>query len=355
MTVFFYLLDGISAFFKTFGVELLFLVAMLIFSVLIAGVLAPLGALSWWAGWARRKGNAAGGEATEAETEAEALVPPVILAQPVDTTRPVEHFIVYLSGIADISATFLQAIELGYVNALEEALPSAHIIDDIFAFSVTNVGLTEEDRMGRFWHWMKQINSRPGKAAVFSRIAINGRNMLQVAVSADSRYGPVFNYGTANTIFQNVIEAGYVPGSGMPVTLIGYSGGGQVGLASAQYLKPALDGPLQVISVGGVMSDSAGIDAADEIIHLDSKLDPIQALGDYLFPRRWPLARSSRWNRALASGKLRRIDMGPMLHSGPQGYFGPDAVLADGRSHRDATVALTVELINSFRARTVKR
>ncbi len=96
------------------------------------------------------------------------------------------------------------------------------------------------------------------------------------------------------------------------------------------------------------MADSTGIEAADQFIHLDSKLDPIQAVGDYLFPRRWPLARSSRWNKALASGKLRRIDMGPMLHNGPKGYFGPDAFLPDGRSHRDVTVALTVELVTTF-------
>lgn len=343
MNIFSYLLDGLGVFLRTFGVELLFLVALLIFSVLISGFLAPLGALSWWAGWSGGKGAVTPGTAG-----GEALAPPAIVAPRVDASLPVEHFIVYLSGIGDISATFLQAIELGYVNALEAALPRARIIDDIFAFSVTNVGLTEEETMGRFWHWMKQVKSSPGKKAVLGEISINGRNMLQVAVSADRRYGPVFNYGTANTIFQNLLESGYAPGSGVPVTLIGYSGGGQVVLASSQYLKPALAGPLQVISVGGVMADSPGIEAADEIIHLDSKLDPIQAVGDYLFPSRWPLARSSRWNKALASGKLRRIDMGPMLHNGPKGYFGPEASLADGRSHREATVALTVQLVTTF-------
>jgi hypothetical protein len=345
--IFFYVFEGLGVFLRTFGVELLFLVALLIFSVLISGFLAPLGALSWWAGWSGGKGGAV----APGEAGAEALAPPVIAPVVTDTSLPIEHYLVYLSGIGDISATFLQAIELGYVNALEAALPRARIIDDIFAFSVTNVGLTEEETMGRFWHWMKQVKSQPGKKAVLGEIAINGRNMLQVAVSADRRYGPVFNYGTANTIFQNLLEAGYAPGSGVPVTLIGYSGGGQVVLASAQYLKPALDGPLQVLSVGGVMADSAGIDAADEIIHLDSKLDPIQAVGDYLFPRRWPLARSSRWNKALASGKLRRIDMGPMLHNGPKGYFDPKAFLPDGRSHRDATVTLTVELVSAFHAK----
>jgi hypothetical protein len=180
---------------------------------------------------------------------------------------------------------------------------------------------------------------------------INGRNLLQVTVSADQRYGPAFNYATASTIFQNLIEDGFEPGSGVPVTLFGYSGGGQVVLGSAQYLKPALGGPLQVLSLGGVMADSAGIDAADEIIHLEGARDSVQRLGDYLFPRRWPLARRSRWNQALASGKLRRVVAGPMLHNGPGGYLDPDVRMEDGRSYFEATVALSVQLVEAFRAR----
>lgn len=349
MSFFLYLLEGLQAFFKTFGVELLFLAALLIFSVLIAGVLAPLGALSWWAGWS---GGAAGTTTSGRAGGGEELAPPVVFTpSPAELAAPAEHFIVYLSGIGDVSATSLHAYELGYIEALAAALPRTRFIDDIFAFSVTNVGLTEDERLGRFWRWMTQVKEGTGRGAALSKMAIQGRNMLQVAVSADRRYGPVFNYGTANSIFQNLLEAGYAPGSGVPVTLIGYSGGGQVVLASAQYLKPALAGPLQVISLGGVMADSAGITAADEVIHLDSKLDPVQAVADYLFPRRWPLARTSRWNRALASGKLRRIEVGPMLHNGPGGYLDPDKRLADGRSHLETTVAVTTTLVSRFRAR----
>lgn len=48
-----------------------------------------------------------------------------IVAPRVASNLPVEHFIVSLSGIGDISATFLQVIELGYVNALEAMLTRA--------------------------------------------------------------------------------------------------------------------------------------------------------------------------------------------------------------------------------------
>ncbi len=60
------------------------------------------------------------------------------------------------------------------------------------------------------------------------------------------------------------------------------------------------------------------------------------------------------WNKALASGKLRRIDMGPMRHNGPGGYLDPDAQLADGRSQLEATVAQTVALALAFRAKRAR-
>jgi hypothetical protein len=47
------------------------------------------------------------------------VVAPVVA----DPALPADHFIVYLSGIGDVSATFLHALELGYVSAIEAALP----------------------------------------------------------------------------------------------------------------------------------------------------------------------------------------------------------------------------------------
>lgn len=345
MTIFFYLFQLFGVAVETLGVELLFLSAMLIFSVLIAGFLAPLNALGWWAGWAGQR------EDDDLLPVEQAALAPAKQPAPHVATNEVDHYLVYLSGIGDISGDYLNQRELEFVQALQAAMPHTRIIHDIFAFSVTNIGLTEEEFMGRFWRWMKTAKlQQRGRAAMLGGIMINGRNLLQVTVSADRRYGPVFNYGTASTILQRLLEAGFRPGSGLPVTLFGYSGGGQVVLASAYYLKPALGGPLQVISMGGVMADNAGLEAADEVVHFEGTRDTVQRLGDYLFPRRWPIARNSRWNRALAGGKLRRIVTGPMLHSGPGGYLDNQAHLEDGRSYREATVALVVELMATFRA-----
>lgn len=362
MTIFFYVLQWLLTFARAFGVELLFLGSLLVFTVLIAGVLAPLGALSWWAGWSSeqsRKQLRDDGVTTgqPAEPAGELSAQPAQAASdppaPRTAAAEAEHYLVYLSGIGDISGDYLNQRELNFVTTLQAAMPRTRIIHDIFAFSVTNVGLTEEEFLGRFWHWMKEAKLSQGRAAVLGGVMINGRNLLQVTVSADRRYGPVFNYGTARTIYQNLLAAGFRPGSGVPVTLFGYSGGGQVVLGSAQYLKAALDTPLQVISLGGVMADMEGLEAADEVVHLQGTQDTVQRLGDYLFPRRWPVARGSRWNQTLASGKLRRIVTGPMLHAGPKGYLDPETFLDDGRSYLDSTVALVVELTSTFRAKHV--
>ncbi len=349
MQFFYLILQGLSSFFAAFGVELLFLIGLIVFAVLIAGVLAPLGALGWWAGWTGRKSDTA--LPIEAASLAVAAANTVAASGGRGRPEPISHYIVYLSGIGDVAADYLDPAELNFVNALGAAMPWAEIIDNLFPFSMTEVGLTDDERRGKFWRRMLAVRSTNSRGAFFGDITINGRNMLQVAVSVDRRYGPVFNYGIANKIFQALIEQGYVPGSGVPVTLIGYSGGGQVVLASSQYLKPAIDAPLQVISLGGVMSSSLGIDAADEIVHIESKLDPVQGVADYLFWGRWSIARSSRWNRALAAGKLRRVDAGPVAHNGPKGYVSSEAWLPDGRSHLEATTALSVSLITAFRAR----
>ena len=59
-------------------------------------------------------------------------------------------------------------------------------------------------------------------------ILINVRNIMQVAVSADPRYGPIYSLGVAKEIARSLARHGYQLGSQKPIFLIGFSGGGQV-------------------------------------------------------------------------------------------------------------------------------
>lgn len=345
MTLLLYILQLMVTFLQLFGIELLFLAGLGMFTVLLAGLLVPLSVLGWWAGGA----NEAAREREEnahavAQSEPAAAIHPL----PADSANEPEHFLIYLSGIGDVSGEYLAEREWTFVNRLKEALPRSCIIHNIFAFSVTNVGLTEDSRFGQLWADIQRAKLSGTRFRSLGGL-INFRNLLHVAVSADRRYGPVFNYGTASTMLQYLLNEGYRPGDGRPVTLYGYSGGGQVVLGSAQYLKPAIQAPLQVISMGGVMADSYGIELADQVIHLEGERDTVQRVGDYIFPRRWPASRQSRWNQAVASGKLRRINTGPMVHSGPQSYLDAESILPDGRSYLDYTVDLVTTLVADFR------
>ena len=44
---------------------------------------------------------------------------------------------------------------------------------------------------------------------------------IQVLVSADRCYGPIYNFGTAEVIRDGLLRQGYRVGSGKPVTIIG--------------------------------------------------------------------------------------------------------------------------------------
>jgi hypothetical protein len=169
--------------------------------------------------------------------------------------------------------------------------------------------------------------------------------MFQVAVSADQRYGPVYNLGVAKEIVASLLRHGYPLGSGKPVTLYGYSGGGQVALGAVPYLKKVLKAPVRVISMGGVMSSDPGLDALDALVHLDGAHDTTDDLGRIVFPGRWPLAAGSPWNRALAAGKITIREIGPFTHTGPGGYLDTERRLPDGRTHLVVTLAAALQVL----------
>ena len=321
-----------TALHQSFGLAIdLISVGLLLF--VVSAFFAPLEALGWWAGWF-----------------GDELRPPIsvgALASPVGTEQPVRRWVVYLDGIGQAS---MQALPEGedFLRQLDERLPADFaIVRGIMPYSVVNQPLTEGRWLGQFWRWVDRLRIRHPQALLGT--VINLRNILVVAVSADQRYGPIFNQGMAQVITDSLLANGYAPGSGTPVTLLGFSGGGQISLGALPHLRRVLQAPVEVISLGGVFAGSNQILAAEHLFHLVGERDRVERIGPVAFPGRWRLQPLSYWNRARRRGKVSLISLGPVGHELPGGILDAAAFLSDGRSHLQQTIDLVSAILTELK------
>ena len=315
---------------------LLWALLLAVVALALGAMAAALAVLLWWAGWTER--------VSAAKTAPEARPAPAG-ARP----APAERYLVYLSGVGDISGEWISRYEEAFLAAIAARTPGTAIVEDVFPFSPTNRGMTSERLLGWFWRWVHAERVGKGRLRRIGEL-IDIRNMLHVGVSADYRYGPIYNHGTAEMIARGLLRRGYRLGSGAPVTLMGYSGGAQVALGSAGYLKATLKAPIQVISLAGIMNSSPALDWVDRVAHLYGTKDGWLRFGALIFPARWPIFRSSRWNRALAAGKIAPIRTGPMVHTGRHSYLDDTATLESGESYMAHTAGIIAGLVRDFPA-----
>ena len=301
--------------------------------VFVAAAMAPMESMSWWAGWGPSTSNKesltaddATSTAAQAGAEAEA-----------------DLYVVYLSGIGAISGVSIPEEEMPLLEGLAERVPNAKVIHDVFPYSVTNNGLTGQRAFAGLWRWIEKLRFKnPNTLLGF---IINGRNTFQVFVSADKRYGPVYNLGIAQEIAAGLLRHGYRLQSHKPVVLLGWSGGGQISIGSAAYLS-ALGAPIYVVSLGGLLSDDVGLDYVTHLGHFYGDKDIVQGMGPYLFPGRWKSAVTSTWNRAKAAGKFTFVDLGPYVHNGKGNYFDYKTLLPDDtRSFGEKTLETIVTFL----------
>ncbi len=293
-----------------------------IFAVIIAAMLAPLETLGWWAGWygdqikPTPQERLSGGKAGD---------------------QKVSRYIIYLDGIGQSSDKYTPDVET-FLDALAPTLPKGmRLVRGLMAYSVLNRPLDDDPVLAWFWNIIDAVRfARP--SSILGMI-VNIRNVMIVAVSADSRYGPIYNYGIAKVLYDGLIANGYRLGSGVPVTLIGYSGGGQMSAASAGFLKRALQAPVDVISLGGVISGSSRVLDLEHLYHMVGDKDGVERLGPILFWSRWKIFWSTYWNRARRLGRLTRTSLGPVGHQVPGGMFDPNAHLPDGQTYLQNTIA----------------
>ncbi len=234
---------------------------------------------------------------------------------------------------------------------VDEKVPEAVVIDDIFPYATNNLALTEQPWLKSFWRF--SLRSKMGSVPIAGYL-INLRNIAQILVSADRRYGPIFNQGVAEVIVNGLLRHGYPHEfiSGAPATqrppvfLIGYSGAAQTALGAAGYVKEWLGCPLYLISLGGVFFSDPSLLQIDQIYHLVGSHDVIEKLG-HIPPGRWGVLATSEWNRAIKQGKVTKVQMGTMRHTGGGGYLDAKSHLPSGESYVDHTVDVVSRIVRT--------
>jgi len=251
-------------------------------------------------------------------------------ARGAEPDRPPDAYLVYLDGIG--KRRFTDTRDGGQlVQAIIEDAPELRVLGQVQPYSPL-----ADPLVGRpVWDWLRRHVG----------ITLFLHNVMQIFVAADRRYRPLYNRAVGGHIAEQLRLAGYEPGSGVPVVLLGYSGGAQVALGAVEELFTQLRAPVWPITLGGFHNGANDLTHATCVHRLTSSNDWIERVGTWLFPERWRLLRRSPWNRALAAGKVSVHRLDPVTHIGPLSYISPTARFDDGRSYLDRTTDTVVRIV----------
>nr|NLD40886.1 hypothetical protein [Actinomycetales bacterium] len=308
---------------------------VLVLLLVIAGLLAPMESLGWWAREGREDMRTLHERNIRVFYEGEETAEP---PPPEDSG----HFLVFFSGIGISDPDLLPLKEAPLVARLKERVGGTTIISDVYPYSPRNRGLTA----GRPFAWLWKRLAAFKQARKHGKISflINVRNAFQCFVSIDRRYGPVYNLGVAEQIWEALLRSGYDPRNPRPVTILGWSGGAQIAVGSAWYLA-SLGIPVYVISMAGMFGADPGLERVLHLWHLYGSLDRVHRWGTIASPGRWPFVADSAWHRARRDGRVSEIEIGPLAHSGDFNYFAEAPPMPDGRQPREHTVDAIMHLL----------
>ncbi|MBW4539618.1 MAG: hypothetical protein KME43_10815 [Myxacorys chilensis ATA2-1-KO14] len=301
--------------------------------LLVWGVLAPVGTLTWWLS---QSTEPLALRETKRQTNGRTPLKPL-------STAKIDCYIVYLPGVGDYSANQLTAGEEFFLSQLTRQHPNCVAVPDVFPYSASNTSLGGQRTLAPVWTAIEQADGWLKNADVLIKI----RNLWRFAISADDRYGQVYNQGIAIAVIDRMNAAHPIPpkpDQPLKVILVGTSGGAQVALGAASYLKQWLNPQLIVVSVGGDFGGKVGFESLDQIYHLQGSQDWIEDLSAWLFPSRWGIAVGSPFNQAKWQGRYSVRTIGPQKHDGDQGYFG----LAPVANSQTTYVEITLQQVNQL-------
>jgi len=276
------------------------------------GTLAPVGTLVWWLS---QSAETLGLKKNQTKN-----LPSGDDSKTVAKPANINCYIIFLPGVGDFSANKLTPGEEFFLNRLQQLHPNCVVVSDVFPYSAANESLGGQRVLAPLWSAVENADGWLKNADIFIKI----RNLWRFAISADERYGPVYNQGIATAVIDRMNAAYPISKSQQPLKLIliGTSGGVQVALGAASYLDEWLNADLTVVSVGGDFDGNTGFEAVNHMYHLQGRRDWVEDIARFVFASRWPLTVGSPFNQARYSGRYTVVVSGPHTHDGAEGYFG---------------------------------
>jgi hypothetical protein len=307
------------------------LLTIFLLVLVVVLVIAPFESLKWWAGWVTEDAE------TSRDSTAAMAVGPTSAAHGVQP----DQYVIFLPGVGTMG-TEVDSWEQSLVDLLQQGLDSGVVLAGLFPFTVREDTLTEHRGTAGFWRWLAHI--RDTRPSLIARL-IDWRNLTQVFVSMDPRYGPIYNKGVDEKLARVLDDQGYLAGNARPITLIGYSGGAQIAVGASLYLAHDMRASVRVISLGGVLGDDPALASVEHLYHLWGAKDLESRMATAVVPARWPIAKRSFWNRAIAERRLTQECLGAMGHTGPKGYLDANTLAPDGRSYLEVTASAMLRII----------
>ena len=280
--------------------------------LLVWGTFAPVGTLVWWLN-----------QSTESlgKPRQPKQLPTNEGTAPTARSSDINCYIIYLPGVGDFSTNQLTPGEEWFLDQLVRLHPNCVAVRDVFPYSAENKDLGGQRFLSPLWHAIGQEDGWLKNADVLIKI----RNLWRLAISADDRYGPVYNQGIADAILERMNTVQPIardPQQPINLVLIGTSGGVQVALGAVPYLDRWLEARVTVVSLGGAFNGEEGFGIADHVYHLHGERDWVENIGPVIFPSRWRWAVASPFNQARLQGQYTVLSSGNHAHDGEEGYLG---------------------------------
>ncbi len=259
-----------------------------------------------------------------------------------------EAYVLFLSGIGRVSSHTYSQREKGILKRIADLCPRAVVLDDVFAYSINNLPLTEERRLSILWRWAMRQKLKKRKFNALLGYLINLRNIVQVATSSDTRYSQVYNRGFSDVLVYHLQQYGYDLNSPKPLFIVSYSGAGQIAAGAVRPLREKYGLPVYAMMLACFFTEGPGVVAANHIWEFFGSMDRAYKLFHAVTPSRWLRLSRNAWSEYFRQGGVTRIDMGAMKHTGRGGYLDQNSRLPNGMRYIDYTASQFSEVINGI-------